>query len=214
MQSVALIDYGSGNLRSAEKALQKAAAGLARRATVVTTDDPDRIAKADLLVLPGVGAFAACMNALSARDGVIEAMTEAVKGRGAPFLGICVGLQLLAERGLEFGETPGLGWIEGDVRRIEPDDPHFKVPHMGWNSLEGALPATMFDGLGPAPHMYFTHSFAIFPAWADDVAASTDHGGRFAAAVMRGNVAGVQFHPEKSQGAGARLLANMLEWRP
>jgi glutamine amidotransferase len=214
MQSVALIDYGSGNLRSAEKALQKAAAGLARSARVVATDDPDRIARADLVVLPGVGAFAACMNALSARAGVIEAMTEAVKVRGAPFLGICVGLQLLAERGLEFGETPGLGWIEGDVRRIEPEDPHCKVPHMGWNSLEGALPAAMFDGLGPAPHMYFTHSFAIFPAWADDVAASSDHGGRFAAAVMRGNVAGVQFHPEKSQGAGARLLTNMLEWRP
>jgi glutamine amidotransferase len=154
------------------------------------------------------------MSALAARDGVIEAMTEAVKARGAPFLGICVGLQLLAERGLEFGETPGLGWIEGDVRRIAPEDPHCKVPHMGWNSLEGALPTAMFAGLGAAPHMYFTHSFAIYPAWADDVAASTDHGGRFAAAVMRGNVAGVQFHPEKSQGAGERLLANMLEWRP
>jgi glutamine amidotransferase len=166
------------------------------------------------VVLPGVGAFAACMSALSARDGVIEAMTEAVKDRGAPFLGICVGLQLLAERGLEFGETPGLGWIEGDVRRIEPEDAHCKVPHMGWNSLEGALPAEMFAGLGPASHMYFTHSFAIFPAWADDVAASTDHGGRFAAAVMRGNVAGVQFHPEKSQAAGQRLLTNILEWRP
>jgi imidazole glycerol-phosphate synthase subunit HisH len=214
MQSVALIDYGSGNLRSAEKALQKAAAGLTRSAVVVTTDDPELIAAADLVVLPGVGAFAACMSALSARDGVIEAMTEAVKGRGAPFLGICVGLQLLAERGLEFGETPGLGWIEGDVRRIAPEDPHCKVPHMGWNSLEGALPAEMFAGLGASPHMYFTHSFAIYPDWADDVAASTDHGGRFAAAVMRGNVAGVQFHPEKSQAAGARLLANMLEWRP
>jgi glutamine amidotransferase len=214
MQSVALIDYGSGNLRSAEKALQKAAANLSRPAAIVTTDDPDRIAKADLVVLPGVGAFAACMAALSARDGVIEAMTEAVRGRAAPFLGICVGLQLLAERGLEFGETPGLGWIEGEVRRIEPEDPHCKVPHMGWNSLEGALPAAMFAGLGTSPHMYFTHSFAIFPAWADDVAASTDHGGRFAAAVMRGNVAGVQFHPEKSQGAGQRLLTNILEWRP
>jgi glutamine amidotransferase len=214
MQSVALIDYGSGNLRSAEKALQKAAASLSRPATVVATDDPDRIAKADLVVLPGVGAFAACRGALAGRNGVIEAMTEAVKNRGAPFLGICVGMQLLAERGLEFGETPGLGWIEGDVRRIEPEDPRCKVPHMGWNSLEGALPLEMFAGLGPSPHMYFTHSFAIYPAWADDVAASTDHGGRFAAAVMRGNVAGVQFHPEKSQAAGQRLLTNILEWRP
>jgi glutamine amidotransferase len=214
MQSVALIDYGSGNLRSAEKALQKAAASLAHSAEVVATDDPDRIARADLVVLPGVGAFAACMAALRARDGVIEAMTHAVKERGAPFLGICVGLQLLATRGLEFGETAGLGWIEGDVRAIEPDDPRCKVPHMGWNSLAGALPHAMFAGLGEAPHMYFTHSFAIFPASSDDVAAWTDHGGRFAAAVMRGNVAGVQFHPEKSQAAGGRLLANMLEWRP
>jgi glutamine amidotransferase len=214
MQSVALIDYGSGNLRSAEKALQKAAAGLARPAEIVVTDDPDRIVRADLIVLPGVGAFAACMGALAARDGVIAAMTEAVQERGVPFLGICVGMQLLAARGLEFGETPGLGWIDGDVRRIEPDGPQFKVPHMGWNSLSGALPAEMFAGLGPAPQMYFTHSFAIFPHWADDVAAVVGHGGFFPAAVMRGNVAGVQFHPEKSQGAGARLLTNMLEWRP
>jgi imidazole glycerol-phosphate synthase subunit HisH len=214
MQSVALIDYGSGNLRSAEKALQKAASGLGRPAEVVATDDPERIARADLIVLPGVGAFAACMAALQARDGVIEAMTEAVKGRGVPFLGICVGLQLLAERGLEFGETAGLGWIEGDVKRIEPAGEHYKVPHMGWNSLDGTLPATMFGGLGEAPHMYFTHSFAIFPTHAADVAAAADHGGRIVAAVLRGNVAGVQFHPEKSQGPGQRLLTNMLEWRP
>ena len=214
MQSVALIDYGSGNLRSAEKALQKAAAAAARPAEIVTTDDPDLIAKADLIVLPGVGAFAACMGALSARTGVIEAMTDAVQGRGAPFLGICVGMQLLASRGLEFGETPGLGWIEGDVRRIEPADPHCKVPHMGWNSLAGALPPALFAGLNVAPHMYFTHSFAIFPTDAADVAAETDHGGRFPAAVVRGNVAGVQFHPEKSQAAGAQLLSNVLEWRP
>ena len=214
MQSVALIDYGSGNLRSAEKALQKAAAGLTRPAEVVATDDPDRIARADLVVLPGVGAFAACMAALAARDGVIEAMTEAVKGRGTPFLGICVGLQLLAERGLEFGETRGLGWIEGDVRAIEPADPRCKVPHMGWNALEGELPRILFHGLPAQPHMYFTHSFAIFTRHAADVAAFVDHGGRFAAAVLRGNVAGVQFHPEKSQAAGARLLANVLEWRP
>src|SRR5579871_5023861 len=177
MQSVALIDYGSGNLRSAEKALQRAAAAAARAATVVTTDDPDKIARADLVVLPGVGAFAACMSALSARGGVIAAITEAVKARGRPFLGICVGMQLLATRGLEFGETPGLGWIGGDVRRIEPADPHCKVPHMGWNSLTGDLPAPLFGGLAAGLHMYFTHSFAFFPADASDVAAETDHGG-------------------------------------
>jgi imidazole glycerol-phosphate synthase subunit HisH len=214
MQSVALIDYGSGNLRSAEKALQKAAASHSRPASVVTTDDPDVIAAADLVVLPGVGAFAACMQALEGRPGVIDAITTAVKDKGRPFLGICVGMQLLATRGLEFGETRGLGWIDGDVKRIEPTGAHFKVPHMGWNSLDGALPPVMFAGLPDAPHMYFTHSFAIFPTHAADVAATTDHGGRFAAAVLKDNVAGVQFHPEKSQGAGARLLANILEWRP
>jgi glutamine amidotransferase len=214
MQSVALIDYGSGNLRSAEKALQKAAASHSRAASVLTTDDPELIAAADLVVLPGVGAFAACMSALEGRAGVVEAITEAVKRRGRPFLGICVGMQLLATRGLEFGETAGLGWIDGDVKRIAPAGAHFKVPHMGWNSLDGALPPVMFAGLQAAPHMYFTHSFAIFPAHAGDVAATTDHGGRFAAAVLKDNVAGVQFHPEKSQGAGAQLLANILEWRP
>src|SRR5579863_7611054 len=214
MQSVALIDYGSGNLRSAEKALQKAAAAKARPASVVTTDDPDKIARADLVVLPGVGAFAACMKALTARSGVIEAMTEAVKRRGAPFLGICVGMQLLATRGREFGETAGLDWIEGDVRRIEPADPHLKVPHMGWNNLFGQLPGALFAGLPAGSHMYFTHSFAFFASRAADVAAEVDHGGAFPAAVLRGNVAGVQFHPEKSQAAGAQLLANALEWRP
>jgi glutamine amidotransferase len=214
MQSVALIDYGSGNLRSAEKALQKAAAGLNAAPKIVTTDDPDLIARADRIVLPGVGAFAACMAHLAERPGVIEAMSEAVRARGAPFLGICVGMQLMATRGLEFGETPGLGWIAGDVKRLEPADPRCKIPHMGWNALDGALPAALFAGLRGGTHMYFTHSFAIFPTDSADVAAVTDHGGRFTAAVLRGNVAGVQFHPEKSQAAGARLLANFLEWRP
>jgi len=212
MQSVALIDYGSGNLRSAEKALQKAAAETGAR--IVTTGDPDRVARADRVVLPGVGAFAACMGALSARAGLVEAVSEAVRTRGAPFLGVCVGMQLLAERGLEFGETPGLGWLAGEVRRLEPADPHCKIPHMGWNALTGSMPAALFAGLPAGTHMYFTHSFAIFPADAADVAAATDHGGRFTAAVLRGNVAGVQFHPEKSQGPGAQLLANFLAWRP
>jgi glutamine amidotransferase len=214
MQSVALIDYGSGNLRSAEKALQKAAASLRSGPTIVTTSDADLIARADAVVLPGVGAFAACMGAVEARPGLVEAMTRAVKGRGVPFLGVCVGMQLLATRGLEFGETPGLAWIEGDVRRLEPADPHCKIPHMGWNALDGALPSALFAGLQAGTHMYFTHSFALFPTHAGDVAAVTDHGGAFPAAVLRGNVAGVQFHPEKSQAAGARLLANFLEWRP
>ena len=214
MQTVALIDYGSGNLPSADKALRKAAAALSTPTAVVVTDDPDRIARADRVVLPGVGAFAACMGALRARPGVIEAMGEAVTGRGAPFLGICVGLQLLASRGLEFGETAGLGWVGGDVKRMETPDPTLKIPHMGWNGLETVRNTALFAGLNSGVHMYFTHSYVLVPEREADIAAWTDHGGAFAAAVVRGNISGVQFHPEKSQGAGARLLGNFLNWRP
>jgi glutamine amidotransferase len=209
--SVALINYGSGNLRSAEKALIRAADG---KSEIVVTADPDVIATADRIVLPGVGAFAACMAALEARPGVIEAMTEAVHGKGAPFLGICVGMQLLASRGLEFGETPGLDWIGGDVRRLEAHDPAIKIPHMGWNNLTQVANHPVFAGLQNGQTVYFTHSFAFFPKDEADVAAYVDHGGRFPAAVARGNVAGVQFHPEKSQGCGLSLLARFLEWRP
>jgi len=211
MKSVALIDYGSGNLRSAEKALVRAAAGTA---DIVVTNDPDVVAKADRIVLPGVGAFAACMAALGERTGVIEAMNQAVKGRGVPFLGICVGMQLIATRGLEFGETPGLGWIEADVRKITPADPALKVPHMGWNTLEDVSDLPMLAGPKAGEPVYFTHSFAMFPQDSADVAAYVDHGGRFPAAVARDNVAGVQFHPEKSQAAGLKILAGFLEWRP
>ena len=210
MQRVALIDYGSGNLRSAEKALVKVAAG---RAEVAVTCDPDVIARADRIVLPGVGAFAACMSALASRPGVIAAMEEAVRGRGAPFLGICVGMQLLASRGLEFGETPGLDWIEGEVRRLDPADPAIKVPHMGWNALTHVADHPLFAPFRNGDAVYFTHSFAFFPADPADVAASVEHGGRFPAAVARGNIAGVQFHPEKSQKPGLALLARFLEWR-
>ena len=211
MQSVALIDYGSGNLRSAEKALVRAADG---RADIVVTHDPAVVASADRIVLPGVGAFAACMAALSAREGVIEAMNHAVHDRGVPFLGICVGLQLMASRGLEFGVTPGLGWIDGDVRKIEPNDPHLKIPHMGWNNLLDVTDLSVLSGLKAGAPVYFTHSFAMFPSDDAHVAAWVDHGGRFPAAVARGNLAGVQFHPEKSQSAGLTLLSDFLEWRP
>jgi glutamine amidotransferase len=211
MQKVALINYGSGNLRSAEKALVRAADG---KSAIVVTDDPDIIARADRLVLPGVGAFAACMGALKARSGVVEAMTEAVRARGAPFLGICVGMQLLATRGLEFGETPGLDWIAGDVRRLIPDDPAAKIPHMGWNNLSQVAGQPLVAGLRDGQTVYFTHSFAFFPKDEGDVAAYVEHGGRFPAAVARGNVAGVQFHPEKSQASGLSLLSRFLEWRP
>lgn len=211
MQSVALIDYGSGNLRSAEKALRRAAVGLRAPTDIVVTADPDVVARADRLVLPGVGAFAACMSALSSRDGLIAAMTEATIVRGRPFLGICVGMQLLADRGLEFGETPGLGWIAGDVARLAPTDPAAKIPHMGWNALENLADQPLLAGLGDGAHMYFTHSFAFTPGDPSQVIASVDHGGRFAAAVARNNIMGVQFHPEKSQTQGLRLLANFLE---
>ena len=211
MTTVALIDYNSGNLRSAEKALQAAAARLDRPPEVVTTADPELVRKAERIVLPGVGAFAACMEAVSARPGLVEAMTQAVHERGAPFLGVCVGMQLLATRGLEFGEHPGLGWIEGEVRRLQPASPRFKVPHMGWNDVR-VRPHPLFEGT--SAQMYFTHSFAFYTAEEDAVAATCDHGGPFVAAVAKDNVAGVQFHPEKSQAAGLALIGRFLEWRP
>jgi glutamine amidotransferase len=214
MRSVALIDYGAGNLRSAEKALRKAAGALSTAIEVVVTCDPDQIGRADAVVLPGVGAFAACMAAVRSRSGLVEAMTLAVRDRGAPFLGICVGMQLLATRGLEFGVTPGLDWIGGEVRRLAPTDRRCKIPHMGWNCLDGARQAAMFAGLPAGADMYFTHSFAFFPDDDADVAAWSEHGARFPAAVLRDNLAGVQFHPEKSQASGLRLLSNFLEWRP
>ena len=212
MSKVVLIDYGSGNLRSAEKALARAAADAGHE--VVVTAEPEAVAAADRLVLPGVGAFAACMGLLKAKDGLTQAMTEAVQGRGAPFMGICVGMQLLADRGLEFGETPGLGWIAGDVRKIERAAPELKVPHMGWNALSKPRPHPLTAGVPEGGHVYFTHSFILDAKHEDEVIAWTDHGGRFVAAVAKGNVAGMQFHPEKSQALGIRLLGDFLEWRP
>jgi len=211
--SIVLIDYGSGNLRSAEKALIRAAGELPGAPEVVTTSDPAAVAAAERLVLPGVGAFAACMQAVASIDGLLEALDEAVLRRGRPFLGVCVGMQLMASRGLEFGETPGLGWIEGDVRRLEPKDPSLKIPHMGWNTLEDVIDHPVFAGL-EGKDMYFTHSFAIHPSDPAHVAAWVTHGERFPAAVAKGNMAGVQFHPEKSQTWGLKLLGQFLEWRP
>lgn len=212
MSTVVLIDYGSGNLRSAEKALARAAAERDRQ--VVVSAEPEVVAKAERLVLPGVGAFAHCMSLLHAKPGLIEAMTEAVRDRGAPFMGICVGMQLLGDRGLEFGVTPGLGWITGDVKKIEPKDPALKVPHMGWNALGKARPHPITAGVPDGGHMYFTHSFILDAKDETDVIAWTEHGDRFVAAVARDNVAGMQFHPEKSQVNGIRLLGDFLEWRP
>lgn len=213
MQTVALIDYGSGNLRSAEKALREAARRHGIDADIVVTADPVRVAAADRVVLPGVGAFASCRAGLDA-SGVYEAMNQAVHAKGAPFLGICVGHQLLASEGLEFGVTPGLDWIGGQVKKLAPTDPALTIPHMGWNAIAFARAHPLFKGVENGAHMYFANSFALTPTDPADVLATTDHGGPFTAAVAKGNVAGVQFHPEKSQAAGLALLANFLEWRP
>lgn len=213
MQTVALIDYGSGNLRSAQKALREAARRSALDADIVVTADPDLVAKADRVFLPGVGAFASCRAGLDA-TGVYEAMNEAVHGRGQPFMGICVGHQLLATEGLEFGVTAGLDWIGGQVKKLEPSDPALTIPHMGWNAISFARPHALFAGIEDGAHMYYANSFALSAADPADIVATTDHGGPFVAAVAKGNVAGVQFHPEKSQASGLALLANFLEWRP
>jgi len=211
---VALIDYGSGNLRSAEKALARAAAERGTGHTIVVTADPEVAAKAERIVLPGVGAFADCMAGLKALPGMVEALSDAVLARGIPFLGICVGMQLLASFGREFGDHPGLGWIEGDVVRMTPSDPMLKIPHMGWNELSFAAPHPLFAGIEQGAHVYFVHSYVIRPTDRAHVLASCDYGGPFAAAIGRGNIVGTQFHPEKSQATGLTILGNFLEWRP
>lgn len=218
-ESVALVDYGSGNLRSVEKALQRAAAdaGLAREVQV--TSDPTVVSKADRVVLPGVGAFAACRAGVFAIDGLMEALEHAVLVARRPFLGVCVGMQLLAARGFEHGETPGFGWVPGSVRALAPDDVTLKIPHMGWNALEidtlhPCLEAMRGAARDAAPHVYFVHGYAFAPDNAADRLATCDYGGRFSAAVGRDNILGVQFHPEKSQAAGLALLSAFLDWRP
>lgn len=214
MSVIALIDYGSGNIRSVEKALAHVAAQSPGAGRVVTTSDPNIVWKAERIVLPGQGAFGDCMSGLQARSGIVEALTEAVLHRGAPFLGICVGMQLLADAGLEFGETKGLGWIGGVCRPLAPRDPSTRIPHMGWNAAEIVRPHAVFDALSPQSYVYFMHSYVHAPSAARDIAATTDHGGPFASAVARDNIIGVQFHPEKSQVKGLGLLARFVDWRP
>jgi glutamine amidotransferase len=209
-ERVAIVDYGSGNLRSAAKAFERAAAGAAH---IAVTADPEAVRQADRIVLPGVGAFADCMNGLKATTGMREALEEAVRRRARPFLGICVGMQLMAERGVEFGTHAGLGWIAGEVRAIEPQG-GLKVPHMGWNDVQARAGEPLFEGLAAGEPMYFVHSYALHARDPDDVAATADYGGAVAAAVRHANMAGTQFHPEKSQAAGLRLIANFLRWRP
>lgn len=214
MSLVALIDYGSGNLRSAEKACERAAAERELDRQIVVTSDPAVAAKAERIVLPGVGAFADCMAGLKALPGMVDALADAVLTRKVPFLGICVGMQLLASVGREFGDHEGLGWIPGEVVKMTPSDPSLKIPHMGWNELNILKSHPLFKGLEPGAHTYFVHSYVIRPTDLGHILATTDYGGDFAAAVGRDNIVGTQFHPEKSQAAGLTILGNFLEWAP
>jgi glutamine amidotransferase len=214
---VAIIDYGSGNLHSAAKAFERTAREEGSKLAVKVTAAPEEVLNAERIVLPGVGAFADCKAGLAAIPGMIEALEEAVQGKGKPFLGICVGLQLMAARGLEHSVTPGLGWVEGEVRAIEPDDPSLKIPHMGWNTLRLAREHALLDGIPTGDdglHAYFVHSYHLVPEEASDLVATTDYGGAVTAFVARDNMAGSQFHPEKSQKLGLALIANFLKWQP
>jgi len=215
--TVAIVDYGSGNLHSAAKAFERAARECGRDQPIVVTADPDRVRRADRVVLPGVGAFADCRRGLDAVPGMVEALEEAVRRRGRPFLGICVGMQLMATRGLEHEIVAGLDWIPGDVAPIVPDSPALKIPHMGWNSLTVKRAHPVLAGIAAGEtglHAYFVHSFQLYPRHAEDVVAVADYGGPVTAMVGRDNIVGTQFHPEKSQTLGLALIANFLAWRP
>jgi len=212
--SVAIIDYGSGNLRSAAKAFERAAAENALDQKILVTSDPKAVVDASHIVLPGVGAFGDCRAGLYGVPGMVETLQREVIERGKPFIGICVGMQLMATRGVEHGVYPGLDWIKGDVTRIEPADKALKIPHMGWNVLESVARHPVLEGIEDGAHAYFVHSFEIKPVDPGDVLARTDYGGPIAAMVGRDNMVGTQFHPEKSQETGLRLIANFLRWRP
>jgi len=215
--SLAIVDYGSGNLHSAAKAFERAAHDSGVDVPVHVTAEPERIAAAERIVLPGVGAFKDCREGLTAVPGLWETLEEQVMRKGKPFLGICVGMQLMASRGLEHDVTQGFGWIPGDVKPIAPRDPSFKIPHMGWNTLEATRPHALLEGLTLGEgglHAYFVHSYHLDARNPDDVVATTDHGMTITAIVGRDNIAGTQFHPEKSQALGLSLLANFLRWRP
>ena len=215
--TVAVIDYGSGNLHSAAKALERASRESGAGEPILVTRDPQKVRRADRVVLPGVGAFADCKRGLDAVPGMVAAMTEAVRTNGKPFLGICVGMQLMAERGREYAVTEGLGWIKGEVDRITPSDSALKIPHMGWNTLNLRHAHPLLDGIPTGPqglHAYFVHSYQLAPAERDDLVADADYGGPLTAMVAHANMAGTQFHPEKSQKLGLALLANFLRWKP
>ena len=214
---VAIIDYGSGNLRSAAKAFERAAREGGIDASIEVTADAETVRKADRIVLPGVGAYADCRAGLDAVSGMVEALEEAVTTNGRPFLGICVGMQLMSARGLEKTTTNGLGWIAGDVVEMKPADPSLKIPQIGWNTIELAKDHPLFDGISTGPdglHAYFVHSYHLGVERAEDLLATTDYGGPVTAAVARDNMVGTQFHPEKSQKLGLALIGNFLRWQP
>jgi glutamine amidotransferase len=214
---VAIIDYGSGNLRSATKAFERAAHDAGIAAEIELTDRPERVAGADRIVLPGVGAYADCRAGLDGVPGMTEALVEQVERGGKPFLGICVGMQLMASRGLEKVVTPGFGWIPGDVTEMTPADPTLKIPQIGWNTIHVKHAHPLFEGIHTGEeglHAYFVHSYFLDADRPEDVLAEVDYGGAVTAAVARDNMAGTQFHPEKSQALGLALIANFLKWRP
>jgi glutamine amidotransferase len=214
---VAIIDYGSGNLRSATKAFERAAREAGINAEIELTDKADRVASADRIVLPGVGAYADCRRGLDAVDGMQQALTEAVEKSARPFLGICVGMQLMSARGLEKTTTQGLGWIKGDVVEMVPSDPKLKIPQIGWNTLELKKQHPLFSGITTGEdglHAYFVHSYHLAVENPDDLIAATTYGGAVTAFVAQGNKAGAQFHPEKSQTLGLALISNFLRWKP
>ncbi len=213
--SVAIIDYGSGNLRSAAKSFERGVAEDDLNHDVIVTADPDQVRKASFVVLPGVGAFGDCRRGLMALDGMVEALSEAVIRDAKPFFGICVGMQLMASMGREHGDHEGLGWIEGEVQALKPNDKTLKIPHMGWNEIDAAGSShPLLQGLGKAPHVYFVHSYHMACKEESDVLATTDYGGPVTAMVGRDNMVGTQFHPEKSQQVGLKLISNFLKWRP
>jgi glutamine amidotransferase len=215
--SVAIVDYGSGNLHSAAKAFERAAREAGCDTRIVVTGDAEEVGRADRIVLPGVGAFADCRRGLDEVPGMVDALNEAVVSRGRPFLGICVGMQLMAERGREYQVTQGLGWIAGEVDRLAPSDPGLKIPHMGWNTLSQRQPHPLLDDIPLGPHglhAYFVHSYQLLPSQHSDLIAEAEYGGSVSAVVARDNLAGTQFHPEKSQRLGLRLITNFLKWRP
>jgi glutamine amidotransferase len=215
--SVAIVDYGSGNLHSAAKAFERAARESGHDQPITVTSDPDAVARADRVVLPGVGAFADCRRGLDEIDGMVEALNETVLQRGRPFFGICVGMQLMAERGREYQVTPGLGWIAGEVDRITPADASLKIPHMGWNTLNMLQAHPLLDEIPLGPdglHAYFVHSYELKTSKHSDLVAQADYGGPLTAIVGRDSMVGTQFHPEKSQRLGLKLIANFLKWMP